>query len=360
MKDSTQLMSLTPTTAAVGTPTSESTRLLIESISSSTELNVVSKVSSSSLRVTSGAQGSSTLLLGSNDGTGYTLVNDKTKFEIAVVTLGGGSGTVSTPILTHVAGSTSLTGKLEVTTGELQVSGTLSVNGNLEIGGGITRLCANGADGSVASRWSRNNHCYIFMNQRKTFQEAQEYCESMDAYLVTLKSPAESEFIKQGLQKVAKTDFYIGYSKPLGQSSFLWVTGEIAVMTNNRLYSKWYGEEETTQTAGQCAVVYRKDRDGADYGKSYRGSQSTTTSGRTCRSWNDITPHGSLFTPQMFPDSGIGNHNYCRNPDNRSSGPFCVTTDPNVVTENCGIWESATWKKESCDEAREFICERNF
>merc|ERR1712179_482006 len=35
--------------------------------------------------------------------------------------------------------------------------------------------------------------------------------------------------------------------------------------------------------------------------------------------------------------SSIGDHNYCRNPDNEDEGPWCYTTDPNKRWEFCDV-----------------------
>ncbi len=38
---------------------------------------------------------------------------------------------------------------------------------------------------------------------------------------------------------------------------------------------------------------------------------------------------GRTINPEYFGDSAI-DHNYCRNPDGESGGPWCYTTDPGI------------------------------
>ncbi|RDD36819.1 SCO-spondin, partial [Trichoplax sp. H2] len=64
-------------------------------------------------------------------------------------------------------------------------------------------------------------------------------------------------------------------------------------------------------------------------GSNYRGTVSVTISGRLCALWKTESSSSQC--------SGIGNHNYCRNPDNSPTGPWCYTTDPLVPRERCNI-----------------------
>ncbi|KAM9316694.1 plasminogen [Gastrophryne carolinensis] len=71
-------------------------------------------------------------------------------------------------------------------------------------------------------------------------------------------------------------------------------------------------------------------------GKDYRGTESTTKSGKTCQEWASNTPHVPNITPEKFPDAGL-EANFCRNPDGDSKGPWCYTTDPTLRFEYCNI-----------------------
>merc|ERR1719210_882850 len=69
-------------------------------------------------------------------------------------------------------------------------------------------------------------------------------------------------------------------------------------------------------------------------GSLYRGCQTRTRSGRSCLSWSSQSPHRHTRTPRRYPRKGLGNHEYCRNPDGEPT-IWCYTTDPNVRWEFC-------------------------
>ncbi|XP_033101998.1 deleted in malignant brain tumors 1 protein-like [Anneissia japonica] len=68
----------------------------------------------------------------------------------------------------------------------------------------------------------------------------------------------------------------------------------------------------------------------------YRGSKSTTALGKTCQKWTSQLPHRHTRTSENYPDSGLGDHNFCRNPDGEITA-WCYTTDPTSRFELCDI-----------------------
>lgn len=71
--------------------------------------------------------------------------------------------------------------------------------------------------------------------------------------------------------------------------------------------------------------------------RDYRGTVSTTITGKTCQKWTSQEPHAHDRTPVIYPGTGLGGHNYCRNPDNIPEGAWCYTIDEGSRWEYCNI-----------------------
>ena len=69
-------------------------------------------------------------------------------------------------------------------------------------------------------------------------------------------------------------------------------------------------------------------------GEDYRGKQNETISGKTCMNWTKQDPHKHDNTPEKKPNKGLGDHNFCRNPDGNKE-MWCYTTDKNKRWESC-------------------------
>mmetsp|Transcript_8174 Transcript_8174/g.18379 ORF Transcript_8174/g.18379 Transcript_8174/m.18379 type:complete len:673 (-) Transcript_8174:81-2099(-) len=59
----------------------------------------------------------------------------------------------------------------------------------------------------------------------------------------------------------------------------------------------------------------------------YRGVLSTSRDGYTCQKWTSQTPNSHSYTPENYPDAGLGDHNYCRNPNPWRTYTWCYITD---------------------------------
>jgi len=69
----------------------------------------------------------------------------------------------------------------------------------------------------------------------------------------------------------------------------------------------------------------------------YRGTISVTQSGKPCQKWSDQLPHAHTRTTENYPDSGLGDHNSCRNPNGDSMNrAWCYTTTA-TTWEYCNV-----------------------
>jgi hypothetical protein len=84
-----------------------------------------------------------------------------------------------------------------------------------------------------------------------------------------------------------------------------------------------------------CYIKVHPITDDEDYGKTYRGLVTTTVSGRSCQNWLDKKPHDTGI--KATAKNGLGNHNFCRNPDKSFKKPWCFTMDPSTEKEECEI-----------------------
>ncbi|XP_034094289.1 tissue-type plasminogen activator isoform X4 [Gymnodraco acuticeps] len=74
-------------------------------------------------------------------------------------------------------------------------------------------------------------------------------------------------------------------------------------------------------------------------GEGYRGTWSISHSATECINWNSTSLRGKKFTARKTDASllGLGNHNFCRNPDNDST-PWCyVYKGTQIVWEFCSM-----------------------
>ncbi|EKF32065.1 hypothetical protein MOQ_004093 [Trypanosoma cruzi marinkellei] len=76
-------------------------------------------------------------------------------------------------------------------------------------------------------------------------------------------------------------------------------------------------------------------------GEDYRGHVNFTEMGISCQKWNEQQPHRH---DTHVPDSltGVGNHNYCRNPSGLER-PGCFTMNPSIRYQFCDVGLPCRW-----------------
>jgi len=98
-----------------------------------------------------------------------------------------------------------------------------------------------------------------------------------------------------------------------------------------------------------CYIKMHPITEEKDMGKTYRGLVTSTVSGRTCQNWLDQKPHKIDIEPSK--ENGLGNHNFCRNPDDSLEKPWCFTMDPTKEKEECEIPVCGEMDRNFQDEA---------
>ncbi len=105
-------------------------------------------------------------------------------------------------------------------------------------GGGLTDC-----DEPGAQRWSQNGHCYFPLEGSDNWSGQQDECASLNAYLVTITTKDEQDFVTP---LVEDQDRWIGYH--LTGAEFEWVTGEPTDFEN-------WGPGEPNESGEVCARI---------------------------------------------------------------------------------------------------------
>ncbi|XP_072017450.1 uncharacterized protein [Amphiura filiformis] len=106
----------------------------------------------------------------------------------------------------------------------------------------------------------------------------------------------------------------------------------------------------TGTTGCQCGLLRALECYEDSLGTDYRGHISQTRTGKQCQKWTSQWPQEHDRTTSNYPNAGLGDHAYCRNPDG-VHGPWCYTLDPDSHFEYCDVGEPQSCHDiNSCNE----------
>lgn len=102
--------------------------------------------------------------------------------------------------------------------------------------------------------------------------------------------------------------------------------------------------------SGRQCEINTNEKCIAGQGSGYRGTQSISNTGAECINWNSTSLRGKKFTARKLDASslGLGNHNFCRNPDGDNS-PWCyVYRGTQINWEFCSLPKCPGEKYREC------------
>ena len=131
-----------------------------------------------------------------------------------------------------------------------------------------------------------NGHYYKLFDTSMSWNEAEEYCESVGGHLVTITTSEEQYFITSMLEGAAKNCYWTGAVKKSDQ--WMWITGE------GFSYSNW-AENEPNNDSGQENYMHL-------FGKEWSGGKGIKYVG----DWNDVSYSGASYSNQFYDQSNFG------------------------------------------------------
>jgi len=163
--------------------------------------------------------------------------------------------------------------------------------------------------------------------------------------LAPLKIPNLDTGVVKGLvNQFAKDGPKEGAAAGLDKAEFAKMIAHLKKMSADALIPK---NPDAFDTG--CYIEEHPITEEMDNGLTYRGLVTSTVSGRTCQNWLDEKPHKTGI--KATKENGLGNHNFCRNPDDSFKKPWCFTMDPNKEKEECEIPVCGGMDRDFQDEA---------
>ena len=84
---------------------------------------------------------------------------------------------------------------------------------------------------------------------------------------------------------------------------------------------------ESFETQHYSDSCYKYTGRGIDYRGTFNIANDEGGETYDCLKWTSQTAIQNKWTVKKYPEEGLGDHNYCRNPDHWDRGPWCVTAE---------------------------------
>ena len=95
-----------------------------------------------------------------------------------------------------------------------------------------------------------NSHCYKFVQTRKNWSGAKNYCNGLSSYLVTIHSQAEKDFVAS-LTPNDGINTWLGLSDLVSEGAWIWEDGRPWGS-----YTAWKSGEPNDQHGEDCVEIY--------------------------------------------------------------------------------------------------------
>lgn len=122
---------------------------------------------------------------------------------------------------------------------------------------GVSFICEYDAIYPVATA-EFNDHKYMVYDTFVTWENAQEYCESIGGHLATITNEEENAFVSNlCIENTSVDDFYLGGTDEITEGTWKWITGE------NWSYTAWNdGEPNNSSSSEHYLQMFLKSNSG--------------------------------------------------------------------------------------------------
>eukprot|EP00794_Sanderia_malayensis_P003261 gene3261-3742_t len=218
-------------------------------------------------------------------------------------------------------------------------------------------------------------HDITFSTSGMSWSDARLACQRYGGDLVTIKNAQEQAFLAANQTAAQRLmHYWIGITDEGSEGNWSWIDGTPVAATGSHWRTadgepnNWGGNENCAEMHNdglwndnacfrEFAFICKKHKDAkiptaptlpplpsstknckqTILGRTYRGTQNTTKSGRVCQKWSAQSPQVHSYNkPEDNPTEDLV-ENYCRNPDAEPDGPWCYTTSPEKRWEYCDI-----------------------